>query len=87
MRATPGFRRAGGTVQAIMTNYCEWHCGDNNKGLMVVFCKLLDDQNVYGVDDGTLVVYSAGIQHRYEFISGVWTEVDPAQTAERVNEC
>ena len=43
-------------------------------------CKLSDDQNVYGADDGTVVAYSAGVQHRYQFISGVWIEV-PSETA------
>jgi hypothetical protein len=43
---------------------------------MMVLCKLSDDMNVYGADDGSIIAYSNGEPHRYEFISGVWTEVD-----------
>lgn len=37
-------------------------------------CKLSDDQNVYGASDGSIVVYSAGAQHRYRFSDGIWTD-------------
>ena len=40
----------------------------------MVLCKFSDDQNVYGADDGSVVAYSAGVQHRYQFADGVWAK-------------
>jgi hypothetical protein len=37
--------------------------------------KLSDDQNVYGADNGTVVVYSAGKAYRWCFTGGVWVEL------------
>jgi hypothetical protein len=37
-----------------------------------MYCKLSDDQNVYGTNDGSVIVYSAGKQIHYRFDNGVW---------------
>jgi hypothetical protein len=41
----------------------------------LMLCKLSDDMNVYGGNDGSVVVYSLGEQHRYKFTDGIWAEI------------